>query len=153
MELIGSYGNADPLDPAQWLEIDVKIASDAAVWQTRSGTCEGAVTSMNYGFVWSYVGAQTNPQARILAAHLEFGTSDLHYGLDGVQVQSFPISVTASFVQRVEAPGANLLPSPPVAISVPYDVWYPFRIDSRASSRSICHPMSVVLALTVVLTL
>lgn len=46
---IGSFGNADPLDTSQWLNIDINpAAGDAAIWQERTGTCENAVTSMDY---------------------------------------------------------------------------------------------------------
>jgi len=99
------------------------------------------------------VGAQSNPQARILAARLEFGTTDLQYGMGGTQTQKFPISVTANFIRHVETTHVNLLPSPPVAISVPYDVWYPFRIDSPARSRVICKPASVFFVVAVILNL
>lgn len=45
---IGLFGNADPLDVSQWLNIDIKAAIDAASWQERTSTCENAVTSVNY---------------------------------------------------------------------------------------------------------
>jgi len=134
-ELVGMYGNADPLDRSQWLEIRVDPAiGNAARWNSRTGTCENALTSMNYGFVWSYVGAHNNPQAKVIAARLELSTSNLNHHLGSAEKQNFPIVATANFVHQKENLDVNSVPSPPVAISVPYDVWYPFRIDSSAGN-------------------
>jgi len=89
---------------------------------------------MNYRFIWTYVGSRDNPQARVLASHLEFGTTDIRYCLSspGIQRQYFPIKASASFIQITKSMDTGVAPSPPVAISVPYDVWYPFQIDSFA---------------------
>lgn len=133
--LIGLFGNADPLDASQWVNVDVQPTIDAAAWQERTWTCENAVTSMNYRFIWGYVGSRSNPQAKIIAVRLDFGKSDIKYRFDSNsedKKQSITITATASFIQRTGGSDASSPPSPPVAISVPYDVWYPFKIDSHA---------------------
>lgn len=87
------------------------------------------------GFIWGYVGSRSNPQAKIIAVRLDFGKSDIKYRFDSNsedKKQSITITATASFIQRTGGSDASSPPSPPVAISVPYDVWYPFKIDSHA---------------------
>jgi len=93
-----------------------------------------SISSPFAGLIWTYVGSHDNPQARVLASRLEFGTTDLRYSLSspGYQRQSFAIKTSANFIQIAKGLDTGVAPSPPVAISVPYDVWYPFQIDSFA---------------------
>lgn len=142
-DLVGIFGNADPLDPTQWLDITVKPAAagqDAAQWRELEGVCLFAITSMNYRFLWAFVGARDNPQPKIIAARLEFGTEDLVYRYDGTNpgVQAFSIQTTVTFKEYKADYDHYTPPSPPVAISVPYDVWYPFKIESAA--RQVASP-------------
>jgi len=133
---IGIFGNADPLDVSQWLKVEVKAAaSNAASWLERTSTCKNAITTMNYRFFWAYVGAKSNPQAKIVGARVDFSKSDIQFYLHGVGTtrREIPVTSTATFIQRVDSFADYSPPSPPVAISVPYDVWYPFKIDSYSS--------------------
>lgn len=137
-DVVGIFGNADPLDSTQWIDIDVKAASagDAASWDELRGTCTHAITSVNYRFLWAFVGAHTNPQPKIIAARIEFGTEDLVFHSDGTSAareESFPLQTTVTFKQRTKGYDHYTPPSPPVAVSVPYDLWYPFKIESAGS--------------------
>lgn len=144
-DVVGIFGNADPLDTSQWINIDVKPAAfgETAVWNELEGTCVGAITSMNYRFLWAYVGAHDNPQPKIVAARVEFEVDDLVYRTDGTSVgtQAFSIQSSATFKQYSTEYEHYTPPSPPVAISVPYDVWYPFKIESSAVRRHTLGPL------------
>lgn len=135
---VGIFGNAaDPRDNSQWLKLPRPTRNDAD-WQERSGSCKNAITSMNYRFIWTYVGAQGNPQAKIIGARISFGTSDINYHHSTVPStsQSISITATATFVKKDSDFVDYSPPSPPVAISVPHDVWYPFKIDSHSDRRT-----------------
>uniref|UniRef100_A0A7S3K434 Tectonic domain-containing protein n=1 Tax=Aureoumbra lagunensis TaxID=44058 RepID=A0A7S3K434_9STRA len=140
-EYIGIFGNADPLDISQWLQITVKAPQNTAVWRERTGVCESAITSMNFRFLWSYVGAKDNPQPKIVAARLDFSKEDFAFTLSSTsalsQKISFPITFTATFIHYDEdAAQPYTPPAPPMAVSVPYDVWYPFKVESAATRGS-----------------
>ena len=124
VDRVGIFGNADPLDATQWLSIAVKTTTDAAVWQEERGLCESAVTSMNYRFIWAYVGKESNPQAKIIAARVDFSKEDLVARDDGTGSHG-PVVIrsTATFIEKTDGFKPYSPPSPPVAVSVPYDVW------------------------------
>ncbi|KAJ1461282.1 hypothetical protein M885DRAFT_507172 [Pelagophyceae sp. CCMP2097] len=136
-DVIGLFGNADPVDASQWLPIATKAAGgNDASWDERQGKCSDAVVVMNLRFLWAYVGSHSNPQAKIIAARVDFGKDDWAFGSDGLigETQHFGVSNTVTFVQVSQGFDSYSPPSPPIAVSVPYDVWYPFKIDSHAKS-------------------
>lgn len=139
---VGMFGNADGLDSSHWLKIETRPIApkvDVVEWEERSGTCKNAITSMNYRFVWTHVGSHSNPQAKIIGARMDFGTSNINYfhnKISGVR-QSISIGSTVTFVKRESDLVDYSPPSPSVAISVPHDVWYPFKIDSHGIRRNI----------------
>ena len=77
-------------------------------------------------------------KAKIIGARISFGTSDINYHHSTVPStsQSISITATATFVKKDSDFVDYSPPSPPVAISVPHDVWYPFKIDSHSDRRT-----------------
>ena len=101
-------------------------------------TCSKLVTSLNYRFLWAYVGTHANPQAKIVSARVDWGAEDVSYLREDGAPQALTLSTTVSFVQY-SANGYKPYrpPNPPVAVTVPYDVWYPFEVDSgRSGARA-----------------
>ena len=137
--LVGMLGNADPLDASQWLEIvESPWALNAPAWSSADRTCSKLVTSLNYRFLWAYVGTHANPQAKIVSARVDWGAEDVSYLREDGAPQALTLSTTVSFVQYI-ANGYKPYrpPNPPVAVTVPYDVWYPFEVDSgRSGARA-----------------
>ena len=136
--LVGMLGNADPLDASQWLEIvESPWALNAPAWSSADRTCSKLVTSLNYRFLWAYVGTHANPQAKIVAARVDWGAEDVSYVReDGAPQRSRSRRPSASSRQRERL---KLVPpaQPPVAVTVPYDVWHPFEVDSgRSGARA-----------------
>lgn len=128
---IGAYGNADPLDITQWVAVSpASISGFSRKWNDQLGVCTGMISSLDIRFLVAYTAEVTNPQNKIIAAAIEYGTSDWTLNLspyDAVSQQTFPLSVSASFVfEQQQQQQEYYPPPPPVLFSVPYDVFYPF---------------------------
>jgi hypothetical protein len=138
---IGMYGNADPDDITQWLQLTATMpAASSGSWDEQGGVCSGAVTGVNYKFYVVQTGEKANPQSKIVAAVIDYSTQDIIIrtsSKDESSVQGIPLSVTVTFINSNEqtANGYNP-PPPPVLFTVPYDIFYPFGIDSANSARS-----------------
>ena len=136
---IGAYGNADPLDVTQWITITpASISGFARKWNDQLGVCSGMITSLDIRFLVAYTAEVTNPQNKIIAAAIDYGTSDWVLNLspyDNVTQQAFPLAVTVSFVfEQQQQQQEYYLPPPPVLFTVPYDVFYPFISGSPPTS-------------------
>jgi len=75
--LVGIYGNADPLDATQWMEVfNPKDSEDfeakSVAWKESESSCEGIPTSVNYEFMWSYSGSTDSPQAKISSVQVSY---------------------------------------------------------------------------------
>ena len=136
---IGAYGNADPLDITQWIAVSpASIAGFSRKWNDQLGVCSGMISSMNIRFLVAYTAEATNPQNKIIAAAIEYGTSDWTLGIspyDDVSRQTFPLAVSVSFVfEQQQQQQEYYPPPPPVLFTVPYDVFYPFISGSPPTS-------------------
>lgn len=138
---IGMYGNADPTDITQWFQLAAAMpAASSGSWDENGGVCTGAVTGVNYKFYVVQTGEKANPQSKIVAAVVDYSTQDIIIRTspnDASSVQGIPLSVTVTFINSNEqsAKGYNP-PPPPVLFTVPYDIFYPFGIDSANSAHS-----------------
>merc|ERR1712227_457867 len=54
---VGIFGNADPLDVSQWLEIDIKSDALTTSWDDSTGVCIDLPTSINYKFLTTRAGS------------------------------------------------------------------------------------------------
>ncbi|CAM9689480.1 unnamed protein product, partial [Scytosiphon promiscuus] len=59
---LGSYGNADPLDMSQWVELPFSSSADTASWDDESGVCSSMVSTLEYRILYATVGSKANPQ-------------------------------------------------------------------------------------------
>jgi hypothetical protein len=67
---------------------------------------------------------------------VEFAKQDLRFVAEATSKQAFVFATTVSFIDvEAQALSEYTPPNPPVIFSVPYDVFYPFQIYSRASPR------------------
>eukprot|EP00618_Florenciella_parvula_P017385 CAMPEP_0119503752 /NCGR_PEP_ID=MMETSP1344-20130328/24819_1 /TAXON_ID=236787 /ORGANISM="Florenciella parvula, Strain CCMP2471" /LENGTH=703 /DNA_ID=CAMNT_0007540073 /DNA_START=55 /DNA_END=2166 /DNA_ORIENTATION=- len=147
---VGMFGNADPLDTTQWLELDIGT-TDEGTWDEATMTCSPMITSLNYKFLVAYVGSVDNPQAKVISASASYGREPVVFsaeGGDGV-TQNVMLSTTVSFITyKGTESKAYAPPAPPILFTMPYDVFYPFSINSAAGTRV----SYVVVALLVTLT-
>ena len=66
-----------------------------------------------------------------------FSTSDSVPDSDTTSMQSFPLTITVSFVfPNKQALTGYAPPAPPVLFKVPYDVFYPFFMSPAAPSAA-----------------
>jgi len=135
--LLGIFGNADPLDKTQWIEVEsLDLSETQPTYISHSQTCTGFPTSTHYKIQWTNVGSVTNPQAKIMSAQVEHGTEPMHFMNTNLGVtsakQKFPFTITVEWQYYELDSEIYSPPPPPIIFSVPYDVFYPFQIDSPA---------------------
>ena len=127
---VGIFGNADPLDTSQWIEVSTRTSSAARSFDANTGICSGMLSGIAYKFLYSAQGELLYPQNKILAAEIEYITTDWYSIVphnDSLTTQAFPLTVTVEFVSVDEQSIEGYAPPrPPVLFKVPYDVFYPF---------------------------
>jgi hypothetical protein len=110
------------------------------------------VLGLNIQFLVSYSGERSNPQNKIVTALAEIITSDWTFRIpanDNTSTQSFQLAVVTSYIFTNED---NLKsyepPAPPALFKVPYDVFYPFVVNSASSKMSFSSssPFSLLLS-------
>jgi hypothetical protein len=109
----------------------------APVLDAASRSCNYLTTSLNYEFLVAKVGATGNPQAKIIGARAYYGSDDVVFASE-LGTQGVLFSTTVSFVYLGNSDTDSYSPPPPpILLSVPYDVFYPFAVSAakgRASS-------------------
>jgi len=140
----GIFGNADPLDITQWLMVENNGIDNNGIDETREfvsaqAKCQGFVTHTRYKIAYTYVGNVKNPQAKIISALVDYDSVDMTFDdmrLGDSAVQNFEFGVTVSWIYVQQDQEIYSPPPPPIIFSVPYDVFYPFQIDSPAARGS-----------------
>jgi len=146
---IGVFGNADPLDSTQWMEMTMEEQTSAPVLDEASRSCNYMTTTLNYEFLVARVGATGSPQAKIVGARAYYGSENIVFASE-LGTQGILLTTTVSFVSLDSAnTDAYSPPPPPILLSVPYDVFYPFDVSG---ARERPEPSIVVVAATVVLS-
>ena len=73
-DLLGIFGNADPLDRRQWIKIESALDDNPSsnfTFKSRNfvedeNRCVGMPSRLRYEILWTYVGNVDKPQAKIL---------------------------------------------------------------------------------------
>lgn len=73
---VGIYGDADPLDPSQWLAATYSQPSDSRTWNDQTATCSNVYSGLNVQFLVASTGERANAQNKIVSALAEIVTSD-----------------------------------------------------------------------------
>ena len=131
---VGIFGNADPLDVSQWLEIDIKSDALTTSWDDSIGVCTDLPTSINYKFLTTPAGSVSSPQNKIISAQIFYTKQTIRWrgsSMDNTLKQRIPFYWTVSFIEYDDTSQINYdLPNPKLVISLPYDVFYPFYLKS-----------------------
>ncbi|CAM9292145.1 unnamed protein product, partial [Hapterophycus canaliculatus] len=149
---LGSYGNADPLDVSQWVESPFSSSTDTASWDDESGVCSSMVSTLEYRILYAPVGSKANSQNKIVSAAARYGKSDWVWREESASEQNFLVCNSVSFKLFEQETQEYAPPSPPVAFTVPWDVFYPFYIStsgSLGSASSLSRNIYVVTAVAV----
>ncbi|CAN0403321.1 unnamed protein product [Pylaiella littoralis] len=136
VEYLGSYGNSDPLDVSQWIEMPVASSADTASWDDKSGVCSSVVSTLEYRVLYAVVGSAANPQSKIVSAAARYGKSDWIWREEASSEQNFLVCNSVSFKMHEQETRRYTPPSPPVVFTVPWDVFYPFFISTSGGSAS-----------------
>jgi hypothetical protein len=144
---IGQYGNADPLDPNQWIKMalssDTSTLTSGKSWDPLKGVCSNMPSALHFKFLVVKSGERFNPQMKIVSADIEMATSDWKMRVpagDRSTTQNFHLTTTVSFVLKNDQSYKGYVPpNPPALFSVPEDIFYPFasRSNSAASFKSV----------------
>lgn len=156
---IGAYGSADPLDLTQWIAVAPgSISGFSRKWNDQQGVCTGMISSLNFKFLVAYTAEVSSPQNKIIAAAIEYGTSDWTMNIspyDESSKQAFPLTVSVSFIfEQQQQQKQYYPPPPPVLFTVPYDVFYPFISGSPSKTGNyVTVAVSLVICMCTFLTL
>ncbi|CAN0050056.1 unnamed protein product, partial [Choristocarpus tenellus] len=98
---LGAYGNSDPLDVTQWVEVAGALTADTASWNEFAGKCSSVVAALEYRVLYASVGSKENPQTKVLLAEARYGKDDwVWQGTDGDgDEQAFLVCASVSFTQ------------------------------------------------------
>ena len=129
--MIGIFGNANPLDATQWLNVDFSIPSfGSPTMYTEDAKCTDIPSSINMNIIWTYVGSIKNPQARIVNVEVTYENTEMIFTTSKSDRQGFNFMSTVTWVYQEESSSIYDPPAPPIIFSVPHDVFYPFAISS-----------------------
>ena len=157
--MLGKFGNSDPLNFDEWIELEsesISTFAQAALYNSQDRQCENMVTSLNLEIMYANVGEEGNPQPKIVSARLWFGSDTWRYR-DTSRVnatQNFGFYTTVSFVNYdSETTGAVVPPTPDLLPTLPHDLWYPFTLSGTTSSHRNPSWLFVAIALNSVVVL
>lgn len=135
---VGQYGNADPMDPSQWISISSPSSLTSRVWDDAASTCRNMYSGLSYQFLIAKTGEREFPQNKVIAARVQYIESDWVWRQavdDSMTTQSFPLSSVVTFVYKDDEKfNGYTPPPPPIIFNVPHDVFYPFEIANAAPS-------------------
>ncbi len=126
---VGLWGDSDPSNVADWIEVEVESIDDSMSWIEEENTCTKVISGVQYEFLTASVGSQQNPQEKIAYARVKFTYDDWTFtnpSLDSCP-QSFNVYTSSSFVEMDQEVDENVKPpAPPVFPKLPEDAFYPF---------------------------
>jgi len=144
-DVVGIFGNADPLVEGHWLDVDsVSNSGDGDIFSVRSrvwidseSRCDGLVTGLHYRIFWTHVGNVDRPQAKIIRVTREYDSGNaLKHVLSPEEVkQSFQFITTVSWEYLNPDNVIEKSPPPTFLFSVPHDLFYPFETGSSQALR------------------
>ena len=76
---VGSFGNADPLDPTQWIPMNLVASSPTRSFNDATGICSGVPSGLSYKFLVAAAGEKSFPQNRIISTEVEVVYSNWVY--------------------------------------------------------------------------
>ncbi|XP_045102927.1 tectonic-1-like [Portunus trituberculatus] len=140
---IGSYGDANVVNVADWVPILVPVESRGiSSDRRRTSGCQSIIKSVHLEIFYSLQGALHNPQAKIIAVVLRLGPPQIFPMIQKASTTSSSFTSTFSlelfstvaFVEVKNTPLPAYARPPSLDIKLPYDFFYPF----LPSSACVC---------------
>jgi hypothetical protein len=135
---IGRWGDASAATAQDWLPITAPSVASSP--KLTLSVCQSMVTGLDISIVYTAAGLKSNPQFTILGAVAAFVSQDVVRPLDAQPNSSVTVSLstTISFIFKAPASSESIFASPPrVLPPLPADIFYPFIMESPASSLSV----------------
>ena len=130
--LVSSWGDGDPLNVTDWVEVQVGTVPSSQSWDARSQSCVDAVVGYDLQLLTGLVGSATAPQHKVVAARLAWKTGTWRWPdgqLSGAASVYLRSSVTFTPLDQGEASRVSKS-TPPLMPRVPSDFLYPFLTGS-----------------------
>ncbi len=128
--LVGVWGNSNYSQPDQWVALAPSNAPPGPLqWSAATGTCSNLITGLDITLLSGISGDGANPQPKLLygRACFRYGTWKWDAANPVGSAQRFPLSFKVYFKAAAQAPPTSTTkPSPPLAMPLPPDLFYPF---------------------------
>ena len=164
---VGIFGNSKITIPQDWIEVSTSNLPDEDFFETLDtgvgyGQCRDVITSLHIQIHYANVGAQANPQAKILSVEYQFAPpedilfrcSGLHCRLPNA-TQAIEISTSVGFVDLTQPALPQFKEKPVLEAKLPHDFFYPFMKSYQTSKSSMISsfslPIYVILALILIM--
>ena len=126
---LATFGNSDPLKIGDWVKVIV-------VNQLSDKLCTGVFLHLE--ILYAYIGALSNPQAKIVGAKLTLKSTELDYYCWGPfcqsqnddQTQNVEMVSSVAFVDVSEPAVAAIAEEPVAASKLPADFFHPYYIEN-----------------------
>ncbi|GMH34471.1 hypothetical protein BSKO_02305 [Bryopsis sp. KO-2023] len=146
---VGKFGDANPNDYNQWIEVNVNAAQNAMQWDDSQQICSRVPSGFTINFLTASVGAQNNPQKMISYVGVEY-----NYASWQIQTAStsnnnrkdFPLQFIARFVPMEQTGPDGVKPeAPPLLPRLSTEIFYPFISLSHASINQAMSTVALLL--------
>lgn len=157
---VGTFGNTGRLKVGDWVKVIVDNRPPPNSGQFNVDTCRLRM-GLHIQFLYAYVGALANPQAKIVGVALLYdNVQNVKFRCVGAfcqagigNSQAFEVSQTVSFVD-VSQPAVKFAGEAPIFIArVPKDFFYPFLYYSSDSTALIYSQQTAKMLVLAVVTI
>ena len=156
---VGIFGNSLSTTPQDWIEVLIENLPDEdffeALETNANGQCRDVITNLHIQIYFANVGAQANPQAKIIGIHYTFGSpEDINFQCVGLHcrlvnaTQTIEISTSVSFVDMTQPALPQFKEKPVLEAKLPHDFFYPF-VKSYSLSKASLPKMSIFMFVVV----
>ena len=127
----------------------VNLTKFSLFFSEISERCRDVITSLHIRIYFANVGAQANPQAKIIGVHYNFDNEDIVYQCVGLNcringTRPIEISTSVSFVDMTQPALPQFKEKPVLEAKLPHDFFYPF-MKSYSVSVSVMPKISISL--------
>ena len=112
---LGIFGNADPLDSSQWIQMTFEEVADAPTFDDKERACSSLTTSLHYEVLVAHVGSVGNPQAKVVGARASYGSEEVVF-FSETGTQGLQLTTTVSFVTLESSERTPYSPTPARAV-------------------------------------
>jgi hypothetical protein len=127
-------GNADPLKPAEWVQLALPAASpQAAQYDPDTRICSNAIVGVHLQLMTAFVGKQGNAQRKIVAGRAQYISGSWQHSANVSAAQQYSVQTLVTWAHLPDQALAELLPPVPNVIpAVPSDFFFPFHVASTS---------------------